>query len=141
MDLKSFDILKKMPIEEIMKVGNVKLIKPVSSKRENEEEFSFIFEVNTFTDPEWRSIFFKQYSSGKAAFKGSNFSLICKPTDLDSEVMEIKRLIGMTNEEYSKQREGLIKKLESEKEVEKNILINKNIEENQVSEMFKNFRV
>jgi hypothetical protein len=141
MDQTSFNKFKDMTPESIMKVEEVCLVEPVSSKRKNEQEFEFTFSTNTFTDPEWRDIFKKHYGSEKARFHGSEFTLTCKPTDLESEVSKVKLLILSTNQDYQKQREALLSEIAAHKEEARISAINKNAEEDDVNEMFKNFKV
>lgn len=127
--------------ESIMRVGEVKLIEPVGSKRMNEQEFEFTFLTNTFTDPEWREIFKKHYGSEKARFHGSEFTLTCKPTYLESEVSKIKLLIISTNRDYQVKREVLLSAIAANNEEKCIAAINKNVEDDEVNEMFKNLKL
>ncbi|EKP0309193.1 hypothetical protein JGK42_003089 [Aeromonas veronii] len=59
MESLNFDKLVNMNIEDVMKVSEVKLVKPESSKRIDEQNFEFNITISTVTDPEWRLIFEK----------------------------------------------------------------------------------
>ncbi len=132
---------KGMSAENIMKVKEIALVAPTTSKRKNDEEFEFTFTTTGFTDPEWRDIFKKHYGSEKARFHGSELTRTCKTTDLESEISRVKVLIMSTNEDYQKKREELIRIIEENKIAEKEAAINKNLEESEVQEMFSNFKV
>ena len=141
MDSKSFEKLKNMPPEEIMKVGEVKLVKPAASKRANEEEFAFTFEISAFTDPDWRDIFEKHYGSKKVQFHGSQLTLTCKPTDLESEVPKVKLIMMSTNQDYLARRERLLSEIAAKNETERTAAVNRNLEESEVDAMFQSFKV
>lgn len=141
MDESLFSKFKQMPIDSIMTVGEVKLVEPKESKRKNDQEFDFTFLMNTFADPEWREIFQKHYGSEKAKFHGSEFTLTCRPTDLESEVSKVKLLIMSTTQDYRARRESLISAVGAKREEERIAALNKNIENNEVDRMFKNLKV
>lgn len=141
MNSKSFEKLKNMPPEEIMNIGEVKLLKPVTSKRANEEEFVFTFEISTLTDPDWREIFDKHYGSKKAQVHGSQLALTCKPTDLESEVSRVKLTMMSTNKDYLAKRERLLSEIAAKNEAERTAAVNRNLEESEVDAMFQSFKV
>ncbi len=136
-----FNQFKNTPTESIMKVGEIKLVEPVSSKRINEQEFDFTFSLNTFTDPEWRDIFQKHYGSKKAKFHGSELTLTCKPTNLDAEMPKVKLIIISTNQDYHSKRGSLIAAINANNEEEHISALNKNVEDDEVADMFRNFKV
>ncbi|WP_305819517.1 hypothetical protein [Photobacterium leiognathi] len=136
--MENMDINKlvNMNIENIMKVGEVKLVKPESSKRIDDKTFEFTFITSTFTDPEWRSIFEKAYIKKIINFHGSTAVLVCQPTELQEEVDMIKAAMAETNLSYSEKREALVKQITEAQKKEKEALRNKQLEDEQVKEMF-----
>ncbi|MBE4048731.1 hypothetical protein HJ124_22680 [Vibrio parahaemolyticus] len=137
----NFDKLAKMHIENVMKVGEVKLIKPESSKRIDEQKFEFTFITSTCTDPEWRSIFEKAYGKKIINFQGSKAVLVCRPTDLKEEVNIVKAAMVETNLTYGEKREVLVAQITEAQKQEREAVINKQLEDEQVKEMFENFVV
>lgn len=133
--------LAKMNIDTLMKIDEVKMIQPKSSKRIDDQNFEFIFITSSFTDPEWRSIFDSQYKDGNIKFIGSTSVLICKPTELPKHVEAIKVAMNITNVKYKEKRAQLAKMISEAQAKEKEFIINKQLEEEDVQVMFSNFKI
>ncbi|MCF5761499.1 hypothetical protein K3H45_16625 [Aeromonas veronii] len=141
MESLNFDKLVNMNIEDVMKVSEVKLVKPESSKRIDEQNFEFNITISTVTDPEWRLIFEKKHGKKNVNFQGSKAVLTCRPTELQEEVTMLKFAIAETNLVYREKREALIEKITNAKKQEKEAVINRLLEDEQVKKMFEKFEI
>lgn len=133
---------KNKSIDEIMKISEIYLVEPISSKRYGvTEKFIFTFSISGFTDPEWREIFTKNYNSDKVKFSGSEFILTCKANELEKIILQVKPCLSLTNKTYKERREKLIEAIEENNINKKKIDNDKKQEEDEVDNMFKNFKV
>lgn len=137
-----FEKFKNTPPEQVMKVGEVALVKPKASKRVDTEEFEFTFETTTVTDPEWRGIYEQHYyKPKKIRFHGSEVTVMCKPTELEHELPAIKLAIIATNKKYQAMRDQLLADIAVHKSAVKESAFNRALEESDVQEMFLKLKV
>jgi len=133
---------KNKPKDEIMKINEIYLVKPISSERYGKtDKFLFTFSMSGFTDPEWREIFVNNYDSDNIKFSGSELTITCKANELEQIVTQIKDAMSSANKVYKERKEKLLKEIELYNQKEKDLENKKKQEEYEVKEMFKNFKI